>query len=87
MSTFWITFFKFFTVGGLGFGIDMLSTWIFKEKLQLKKFQANTIGFIIGVIFRFFVNKLWTFQNYPWFNKDEHLLENFEKFLKENLAK
>lgn len=27
--------------------------------------------------------KLWTFQNYPWFNKDEHLLENFEKFLKE----
>jgi putative flippase GtrA len=63
MTPFWLTFFKFFTVGGFGFGIDMLSTWVFKERLQLKKFQANSLGFIIGIIFRFFANKLWTFQN------------------------
>lgn len=27
--------------------------------------------------------KLWTFQNYPWFTKDEHLLENFKILLEE----
>jgi len=63
MIGFWLTFFKFFTVGGLGFGIDMLSTWMLKEKMALAKFKSNTIGFIIGIIFRFFVNKLWTFQD------------------------
>jgi len=63
MSSFWLTFLKFFTVGGFGFGIDMLSTWLFKEKLQLQKYTANTIGFIIGIIFRFFANKFWAFEN------------------------
>ena len=63
MTGFWLTFLKFFTVGGLGFGIDMLSTWMLKEKMALAKFKSNTIGFIIGIVFRFFVNKLWTFQD------------------------
>lgn len=63
MSTFWLTFLKFFTVGGMGFGIDMLSTWILKEKLILKKYTANTIGFFLGIVFRFFINKAWTFQD------------------------
>jgi 23S rRNA G2445 N2-methylase RlmL len=27
--------------------------------------------------------KLWTFQNYPWFTKDEFLMENFNKYLAE----
>lgn len=27
--------------------------------------------------------KMWTFQNYPWLNKDEHLQKNFELLLKE----
>ena len=63
MTGFWFTFLKFFTVGGLGFGIDMLSTWVLKEKMALAKFKSNTIGFIIGIVFRFFVNKLWTFQD------------------------
>lgn len=63
MTSFWWTFLKFFTVGGLGFGIDMLSTWVLKEKMALAKFKSNTIGFIIGIIFRFFINKLWTFQD------------------------
>ncbi len=71
MSPFWFTFLKFFTVGGFGFGIDMLSTWVFKEKLQLQKYTANTIGFIIGIIFRFFANKFWAFKNNDpnWFKQ------------------
>ncbi|MCB0538225.1 MAG: GtrA family protein [Bacteroidetes bacterium] len=63
MSAFWLTFSKFFVVGGLGFGIDVLTTFIFKEKLQLQKYTANSIGFFIGVTFRFFANKYWAFQN------------------------
>lgn len=63
MTKFWLIFLKFFTVGGLGFGIDMLSTWLLKEKLELQKYTANTIGFIIGIIFRFFANKFWAFEN------------------------
>jgi putative flippase GtrA len=63
MTTFWLTFLKFFTVGGMGFGLDMLSTWVLKEKLALKKFTANTLGFIIGIIFRFFANKFWAFED------------------------
>jgi 23S rRNA G2445 N2-methylase RlmL len=27
--------------------------------------------------------KLWTFQNYPWLNKDEFLVQNFQELLKE----
>lgn len=27
--------------------------------------------------------KVWTFQNYPWFTKDEFLQENFQKYVKE----
>jgi 23S rRNA G2445 N2-methylase RlmL len=37
---------------------------------------------------RYFKNvnyKLWTFQNYPWLTKDEHLQENFTKLLKDIL--
>lgn len=63
MSDFWFTFLKFFTVGGFGFAIDLLSTWLLKEKLQFQKYTANTIGFIIGVCFRFFANKFWAFEN------------------------
>jgi 23S rRNA G2445 N2-methylase RlmL len=29
--------------------------------------------------------KLWTFQNYPWLTKDEHLQENFTKLIKDVL--
>lgn len=62
-SSFLFTFLKFFTVGGVGFGLDMLTTYIFKDKLNWPKFRANTIGFIIGIIFRFFANKYWSFEN------------------------
>lgn len=63
MSGFWLTFLKFFTVGGFGFGFDFLSTWLLKEKLNLKKYTANTLGFIVGVVFRFVANKFWAFNN------------------------
>lgn len=63
MTAFWLTFIKFFVVGGVGFGFDFLVTYILKEKWRLQKFTANTIGFFVGVVFRFFANKYWSFQN------------------------
>lgn len=63
MSPFLTIFFKFFVVGGLGFGLDMGSTWLFKEKLKLKKYTANSLGFFVGILFRFVLNKFWAFQD------------------------
>lgn len=63
MPTFLITFLKFFTVGGFGFGFDMLTTWIFKEKLKLSKYVSNSIGFAFGILFRFVAHRFWTFQD------------------------
>ena len=56
-------FLKFFTVGGLGFGVDMATTWVFKERLNLPKFAANSAGFAIGMGVRFVANRIWTFQS------------------------
>ena len=63
MSQFWLLFLKFVTVGGFGFGVDMLTTWLLKEKMKLTKYVSNSIGFIIGIIFRFVANKFWTFND------------------------
>lgn len=56
-------FLKFFTVGGLGFGVDMATTWVVKEWLGLPKFAANSVGFAIGMGVRFVANRIWTFQS------------------------
>jgi putative flippase GtrA len=55
---------KFFAVGGLGFFVDMGVTWICKEKMKMSKYVSNSIGFIMGNIFRFHLNKVWAFQDY-----------------------
>ena len=57
-------FLKFFAVGGLGFFIDMATTWLCKEKLKISKYISNSIGFIVGNIFRFHLNKIWAFKDY-----------------------
>ncbi len=75
-SGFWQVFFKFFTVGGLGFGVDMLSTFIFKDKLNLNKYLSNSIGFGIGMAFRYVANRIWTFES-----DDPQILLQFLKFM------
>ncbi|MGB1248611.1 MAG: GtrA family protein, partial [Chitinophagales bacterium] len=57
------TFLKFFVVGGMGFGLDLASTWLFKEKMKLQKYVANSFGFFVGIVFRFVMNKFWAFQD------------------------
>jgi dolichol-phosphate mannosyltransferase len=55
------TLFKYLIVGGIGFIIDFLTTWFFKEKVKTNPFLSNSLGFSIAVIFNFTLNKFWTF--------------------------
>jgi len=66
---------KFICVGATGACIDLGVTYLCKEKLGWNKFLASSIGFCLGVINNFFLNRLWTFEasNTP-------MATQFEKF-------
>jgi putative flippase GtrA len=53
---------KFGIVGLSGMCIDFSLTWVFKEKIKLNKYIANTIGFSAAVINNFYLNYIWTFK-------------------------
>lgn len=57
-----VEFLKFGVVGVVGIFIDFFITWLCKEKLQLNKYVANSIGFSIAVINNFLLNRYWTFK-------------------------
>ncbi len=67
---------KFALVGLFGMGVDFLFTWIFKEKLNLNKFAANSIGFITAVLSNYILNRIWTFSN-----QNPQILLQFISFL------
>jgi putative flippase GtrA len=67
--------FKFATVGGLSFLLDMLITYTGKEKLKLNQYVANTISFFFAASFNFALNRLWTFQS-----NDSHVDAQAMKF-------
>lgn len=54
---------KFAITGGIGFIIDFLFTWFFKERIGLNQYAANGIGFSMAVLSNFCLNKFWTFNN------------------------
>jgi len=43
--------------------IDFSCTWFCKEKLQLNKYLANSLGFSLAVVNNFILNRIWTFGN------------------------
>lgn len=71
-----IKFAMFFLAGGVGFAGDIL---IATALLRTKKFHllvANTIGFLIGVIIKYFINRIWTFRS-----TDPDMAAQFAKFM------
>lgn len=68
-------FIKFGLVGTTGLTIDFTTTWFFKEKLKVNKYVANAIGFSLGTVNNYFLNKHFTFQN-----TDTHIAEQFLRF-------
>lgn len=54
---------KFAITGGIGFVLDFLFTWLFKEKVGINPYLANAIGFSVAVVNNFYINKKWTFND------------------------
>jgi len=53
---------KFLCVGATGACIDLGTTYLLKEKAKLNRFAASSVGFCLGVINNFFLNRVWTFE-------------------------
>jgi putative flippase GtrA len=56
-------FLKFGTVGISGMAVDFGITYLFKEKVKVNKYIANTLGFFSAASSNFILNRIWTFQS------------------------
>lgn len=59
-------FFKFIKFGIVGFSglfIDFGITYLAKEKLNISKYIANAIGFLMAATSNYILNRVWTFQS------------------------
>jgi len=54
---------KFCLVGFTGMVIDFGLTYLFKEKLKVDKFLANSIGFSAAATNNYYLNRIWTFES------------------------
>ncbi len=71
-------FFKFIKFGIVGFSglfIDFGITYLAKEKLNIPKYVANAIGFIMAATSNYFLNRVWTFQS-----KNPEVMVEFTEF-------
>jgi putative flippase GtrA len=67
--------FKFVVVGSTAFVIDFSSTYLFKEKVKVNKYVANTFAFIISASYNFVLNRWWT-----WGVQDHQVVSQAFKF-------
>ena len=71
-----ILFAMFVVAGGVGFGVDVaISTSLLKTK-RVPLLIANSIGFIVGVVIKYVINRVWTFSS-----DDPNVLSQFGKFM------
>lgn len=71
-----VIFGKFFVTGGFGFGIDFNISKTLLQKWRLPLLLANSVGFITGEIFKYIVNRHWTFHS-----TDPDIAMQFGKFI------
>ena len=57
-------FIKFCVVGGTGVVVDFGITFLFKEKLKLNKYIANSLGFMAAASTNYLLNRWWTFRSH-----------------------
>ena len=62
-QAFFFKFIKFGVVGFSGVFVDFGITYLAKEKLNIPKYVANAIGFIVAATSNYFLNRIWTFQS------------------------
>ena len=59
-----LQFIKFCVVGGTGVVVDFGITFLFKEKLKLHKYIANSLGFMAAASTNYLLNRWWTFRSH-----------------------
>ena len=59
-----LQFIKFCVVGGTGVVVDFGITFLFKEKLKLTKYIANSLGFMAAASTNYLLNRWWTFRSH-----------------------
>ena len=59
-----LQFIKFCVVGGTGVVVDLGITFLFKEKLKLNKYIANSLGFMAAASTNYLLNRWWTFRSH-----------------------
>lgn len=57
-------FIKFGIVGLSGMMVDFGITWLFKEKLHVNKYIANSLGFAMAAANNYILNRIWTFKSH-----------------------
>lgn len=67
-------FVKFCVVGGSGAIIDFGLTYLFKEKVKVNKYVANSIGFVSAATSNYILNRIWSFQNHNPAIGEQYLL-------------
>ncbi len=70
-----LKFVKFGAVGFSGLIVDFGVTYIFKEKLGVHRYVANSLGFLVATASNYLLNRNWTFHN-----QDPEYLLQFGKF-------
>lgn len=53
-----------FCVVGTGVVVDFGITFLFKEKLKLNKYIANSLGFMAAASTNYLLNRWWTFRSH-----------------------
>lgn len=71
-----LKFLKFGIVGASGLGVDFGFTYIFKEKINLNRYLANAIGFLLAASSNYFLNRIWTFHS-----EDPNIATQYFSFL------
>ena len=64
ISDMFLQFIKFCVVGGTGVVVDFGITFLFKEKLKLNKYIANSLGFMAAASTNYLLNRWWTFRSH-----------------------
>jgi len=57
------TILKFGLVGASGVAVDFAVTWLLKEKAGMRKYAANSLGFMSAATNNYIWNRLWTFES------------------------
>ena len=58
----WVQLFKFSTVGGSGFAVNLVAYWLALDYVGLEYHLAATASFLIAATNNYFWNRLWTFR-------------------------